>query len=291
VAEKYSNAAATHKGGKTTVGCSKSDLNDITTDNGATTEEMLFLSKMYRQVPDERYKKAFLLGVETKKNEDEFYSVVAKDGSGDYTSIQEAINNTKSFPYERITIFIKEGVYYEKVKIHEWNANLSLIGESKENTIITYDDYFGKKNLGRNSTFFTYTLLVEANDFVAKNLTIQNTSGEVGQAVALSVFSHRVAIINCRLLGNQDTLYASGIGKQYYKGCYIESTTDFIFGSATAFFDNCQIHCKKNSYITAASTPEGAGNGFVFKNCTLTANAGVKVGSIIFHDFTCSLQF
>lgn len=206
---------------------------------------------------------------------DPFNVVVAKDGTGDYTSIQDAINGAKSFPYERISIHIKNGVYYEKIKVHEWNTNITLLGESKENTIITYDDYFGKMNMGRNSTFYTYTLLVEANDFVAKNLTIQNTAGEVGQAVALSVFSDRVVISNCNILGNQDTLYASGKGRQYFKDCYIEGTTDFIFGSATAYFENCHIHSKKNSYITAASTPEGAEYGYVFNNCKLTAEQGV----------------
>ncbi|MCF1190983.1 pectate lyase [Mangrovimonas sp. AS39] len=201
--------------------------------------------------------------------------VVSKDGTGDYTSIQEAINNTKAFPYDRLTIFIKNGVYKEKIKVHEWNTNLSIIGESREGTIITYDDYFNKIGLGRNSTFYTYTLLVEANNVVLKNLTIENSSGEVGQAVALSVFSDEVAVINCKLLGNQDTLYASGKGKQYYKDCYIEGTTDFIFGSATAYFENCQIHSKKNSYVTAASTPQESEFGYVFKDCKLTADAGV----------------
>jgi pectinesterase len=211
-----------------------------------------------------------------KKPKNPFKVVVAKDGSGDYVSIQEAINGAKSFPYDKITIFIKNGVYYEKVKIHEWNPNISLIGESKKNTIITYDDYFNKLGLGRNSTFYTYTLLVEANNVILKNLTIENSSGEVGQAVALSVFSDEVAVVNCKLLGNQDTLYASGKGKQYYKDCYIEGTTDFIFGSATAFFENCQIHSKKNSYITAASTPKDSLFGYVFKNCKLTANQNVS---------------
>ncbi|TBV27637.1 pectate lyase [Meridianimaribacter sp. CL38] len=201
--------------------------------------------------------------------------VVAQDGSGDYTSIVEAINNTKAFPYERITIFIKNGVYKEKIKIYEWNENLALVGESKEQTVITYDDYFNKMGLGRNSTFHTYTLLVEANNVILKNLTIENSSGEVGQAVALSIFSDEVVVANCNLLGNQDTLYASGKGKQYFKDCYIEGTTDFIFGSATAFFDNCHIHSKKNSYVTAASTPQDAAFGYVFKNCKLTASEDV----------------
>jgi pectinesterase len=130
--------------------------------------------------------------------------------------------------------------------------------------------------LGKNSTFYTYTLLVEANDIVLKNLTIENSSGEVGQAVALSIFSGNVAVINCRILGNQDTLYASGKGKQYYKNCYIEGTTDFIFGSATAFFENCEIHSKKDSYITAASTPKDTAFGYVFKDCNLTASNNVS---------------
>ena len=211
----------------------------------------------------------------TVKIKDEYNVTVSKDGKGDYTSIQQAINNAKSFPYKRVTIFIKDGIYYEKVKIHEWNSNITLVGESKEKTIITFDDYFDKINLGRNSTFFTPTLLVEANNVLLKNLTIENAAGEVGQAVALAVSSDEVAVINCKLLGNQDTLYASGKGKQYYKDCYIEGTTDFIFGSATAFFENCQIHSKKDSYITAASTLKESEFGYVFKDCKITSDENV----------------
>ncbi|WP_234568052.1 pectinesterase family protein [Rhodohalobacter sp. 614A] len=202
--------------------------------------------------------------------------VVAKDGSGDYKTIQAAIDDTKSFPSERITIYIKDGIYKEKVKVHSWNTNLSLIGESKEKTIITYDDYFDKIDRGRNSTFFTYTVLVEANDFHAENLTIENTAGKVGQAVALHVEADRVSFNNCRILGNQDTVFVSGDGaRQYFKDCYIEGTTDFIFGEATAVFENCTLHSKGNSYITAASTPESSKHGLVFKNCRLTAAEGV----------------
>jgi pectinesterase len=215
----------------------------------------------------------FCLPVISREKCNDKYKVVSKDGTGDYTTIQAAINDTQSFPYDRITIFVKNGIYKEKIKVHEWNTNISLIGESKENTIITYDDYFNKIGLGKNSTFYTYTMLVEANDFVIKNITVENASGDIGQAVALSIFSDRVAVIDCRILGNQDTLYASGIGKQYYKNCYIEGTTDYIFGSATAYFENCQIHSKKDSYITAASTPKDALFGYVFKNCNLTSNA------------------
>jgi pectinesterase len=214
-----------------------------------------------------------------KKNlalKDEFNIVVDKNGNGDFTTIQEAINAAKAFPSERITIFIKNGVYYEKVKIHSWNPYISLIGESREKTIITYNDYFNKINIGRNSTFYTYTVLVEGNDFIAKNLTIQNTSGPVGQAVALNVNATRVIISNCSLLGNQDTLYTSGEGaKNYFKDCYIEGTTDFIFGDATVLFENCIINSKSNSYITAASTPQNTEFGYIFKNCKLTADENV----------------
>ncbi len=200
------------------------------------------------------------------------FLTVAQDGSGDFTKIQDAVYATPSFPYQKVTIFIKNGTYNEKVRIPEWNNNLILLGESKENTIITFDDNFSKINLGRNSTFYTSTLLVEADDFSASNLTIKNASGDKGQAIALSVTGNRVKITNCNILGNQDTLYLSGKNaKQYFKDCYIEGTTDFIFGGATALFENCTIHSIKSSYLTAASTPEGIPYGFVFKNCKLTA--------------------
>lgn len=211
----------------------------------------------------------------TSKNttpKDENYFVVDQNGNGNFKTIQEAINASRAFPYERITILVKNGIYKEKVKIHSWNPKITLVGESREGTIITYDDYFNKIGLGRNSTFYTYTMLVEGNDFVGKNLTISNTSGEVGQAVALNVNADRAAFYNCSLLGNQDTLYTSGEGtKNYFNNCYIEGTTDFIFGDATVLFENCDIHSKSNSYITAASTPKDTSFGYVFKNCKLTA--------------------
>lgn len=201
---------------------------------------------------------------------------VAKDGSGDFTTIQEAVDETKSFPDVPITIFIKNGIYNEKVKIYAWNDRLTLKGESVEGVVIRWDDHFKKTNRGRNSTFHTATLLVQGDNFKAINLTIENTSGEVGQAVAVSVEADRSIFENCRMIGNQDTLYADGANsRQLYKNCYIEGTTDFIFGGATAYFENCTIHSKKNSYITAASTKEGRAYGFVFRDCKLTADAGI----------------
>jgi len=202
---------------------------------------------------------------------------VAQDGSGDFTSIQAALDASKSFPYERITIRIKNGVYHEKVLVPAWNPKISLIGESRDSTIITYDDYFKKIHRGRNSTFFTATLRVDGNDFRAENLTIENSAGPVGQALALHVEADRCTVVNCRILGNQDTVYLAGEGaRAYFKECHIEGTTDFIFGEATAVFEECTIESKANSYITAASTPEGIPFGFVFMDCTLTAEAGVN---------------
>ena len=207
-----------------------------------------------------------------EKEKDKYDIIVAQDGSGNFTTIQSAVEACKSFPYQRIRIYIKKGTYHEKVFIPSWNTKISLIGESKDSTIVTFGDYFIKINKGPNSTFYTPTLLVQGNDFYARNLTIENSAGPVGQALALSVEADRCVFENCKLIGNQDTLYATGENaRQYFKDCYIEGTTDFIFGEATAVFENCIIKSKANSYITAASTPENISYGFVFKNCTLKA--------------------
>lgn len=213
----------------------------------------------------------------TAKAEQKYDFVVAQDGSGNFTKVQEAIDAAKAFPDKPITIFIKNGTYKEKVKVAECNNHLSLIGESAEKTIITYDDYFDKIKRGRNSTFYTYTLMVDADDFHAENLTIENSAGPVGQAVALHVEGDRCVFRKCRILGNQDTLYAAGQNsRQYFVDCYIDGTTDFIFGAATALFDRCTLCNKSDSYVTAASTPQGKPFGFVFRDCKIIAKEGVK---------------
>lgn len=202
------------------------------------------------------------------------YLVVSKDtAEGDFTSIQEAVNSCKSFPDVRITIFVKNGTYEEKVEINSWNTRITLQGENKDSTIISWNDAAGKK---KNGTFWTYTMKVMANDFRMENITIENTAGRVGQAVALHVEADRVIIKNCKILGNQDTLYAAGENaRQLYDSCYIDGTTDYIFGPGTAVFRNCILHSKSNSYITAASTPERVRYGYVFFNCKLTFDKDV----------------
>lgn len=213
----------------------------------------------------------------TKKPKDEYNIIVAKDGTGDYTSIQAAINNSPSFPYKKVTVTIKNGVYNEKIQILENNPNLHIVGESTAKTILTYNDNFSKINLGRNSTFYTATVEIQADDCSISNLTIENTSGNTGQAIALSLKGNRIRIADSKLIGNQDTLYLSGENhKIYVANCYIDGTTDFIFGNATAFFENCTIHSKSDSYITAASTTPNSAFGFVFENCKITADAGIN---------------
>ncbi|HEX7027865.1 MAG TPA: pectinesterase family protein [Gammaproteobacteria bacterium] len=207
----------------------------------------------------------------------DYHSVVAADGSGDFTGIQEAIDSSKAFPGKRITLFIKSGVYREKVKVHEWNTSLSLVGENRGRTIIVYNDHFRKIGRGGNSTFHTATVQVDGDDFSMENLTVKNSAGPSDQAVALAVNADRAYFDNVNVIGNQDSLYLTGAGKRkYFKNCYIEGTTDFIFGRATAVFENCRIHSKADSYITAASTPEGIEYGFVFIGCRLTADEGIN---------------
>lgn len=206
---------------------------------------------------------------------------VAQDGSGDFKTIQEAIDASKSYPSEPISIFVKNGTYNEKVTVPNWNCKLSIIGESEDKTIITYGDYFNKINRGRNSTFFTETFMVRANDVTLRNMTIVNSAGPVGQAIALGIEADRVSVENVSIKGNQDALYLAGENcRQYLTNCYIEGTTDFIFGEATAYFDHCTINSLSNSYITAASTPKEIKFGFVFVNCKLTADPKLKSVSL-----------
>lgn len=198
---------------------------------------------------------------------------VARDGTGDYRNIQEAVEAVRAFMDYTTTIYIKNGLYKEKLIIPSWVKNIQLVGESAEKTIITYDDH---ANIDKMGTFRTYTIRVDGNDITFKDLTIENNAAPLGQAVALHTEGDKLMFINCRFLGNQDTIYTGREGTRLlFTNCYIEGTTDFIFGPSTALFENCTIHSKRNSYITAASTPENVAIGYVFKNCKLTANPDV----------------
>ena len=199
--------------------------------------------------------------------------VVSRDGTGDFRTLQEAVESARAFMDYTVTIYVKNGVYKEKVIVPSWVENIDIIGEDRDKTIITYDDH---ANINKMGTFRTYTVKVEGSDITFKNLTIENNAAQLGQAVALHTEGDRLKFINCRILGNQDTIYTGAkFTRLYFKDCYIDGTTDFIFGPSTALFENCMIHSKRNSYVTAASTPKEAKYGYIFKHCKLTAEPGV----------------
>ena len=199
--------------------------------------------------------------------------VVSRDGTGDFRTLQEAVESARAFMDYTVTIYVKNGVYKEKVIVPSWVENIDIIGEDRDKTIITYDDH---ANINKMGTFRTYTVKVEGSDITFKNLTLENNAAQLGQAVALHTEGDRLKFINCRILGNQDTIYTGAkFTRLYFKDCYIDGTTDFIFGPSTALFEDCIIHSKRNSYVTAASTPKEAKYGYVFKHCKLTAEPGV----------------
>lgn len=202
--------------------------------------------------------------------------VVAADGSGNFKTVQEAIHAVPDFRNKTTVIFIKKGIYKEKLIVAASKKNVKFIGESLNGTILTYDDYAQKKNAfgeekgtSGSSSFYIY-----GEGFSAENITFENSSGPVGQAVAVWAGGDKLIFTNCRFLGFQDTLYTyGGNNRQYYKNCYIEGTVDFIFGASTAWFESCTIFCKKAGYITAASTADTTKFGYVLNKCIIKGDA------------------
>lgn len=198
--------------------------------------------------------------------------VVAKDGSGDYLTIQEAVNACRDYSEHLCRIFVKNGVYWEKLMIPSWKARITFIGQNVDSVRIEYNDYSGKLDGWgiKLNTFTSHTCFVGGNDITFENMTFVNSAGRVGQAVAMHVEGDRVVFKNCKFIGDQDTLFAAGDNsRQYFLDCSIEGTTDFIFGPSTAVFERCTILSKKDSYVTAASTPAAREYGFVFLDCRL----------------------
>ena len=238
--------------------------------------------------------------------------VVARDGTGEFRTVGEAIEVCRAFMDYHKVIYVKRGTYKEKLIIPQWLQNIEICGEDRDQTVITYDDHANIKALqapllspegdikaspmggglegwgGQKAspmggglegapspqiigTFRTYTVKVEGNAITFKNITIENNAPRLGQAVALHTEGDRLVFVNCRFLGNQDTVYTGmEATRLYFRDCYIEGTTDFIFGPSTAWFERCHIHCKANSYITAASTPKDIMYGYIFNKCTIT---------------------
>ena len=206
---------------------------------------------------------------------------VARDGTAEFRNIDDAIEVCRAFMDYHKVIFVKNGIYKEKLIIPQWLQNIEICGESAENTIITYDDHANVKViLGTAAhreqpmgTFRTYTLKIEGNDITLKNITIENNSARLGQAVALHTEGDRLKFINCRFIGHQDTVYTGmPATRLFFKDCYICGTTDFIFGASTAWFEGCIIESLVNSYVTAASTPKDQAYGYIFNHCKLIAS-------------------
>lgn len=203
--------------------------------------------------------------------------VVAADGTGDFRTVQQAVDRVPDNNQRRIVIRIKPGRYEEQIRVGNGKRFLTFRGDDKQNTILTYR--LSAQQAG--NTRLAFSTFVNADDFRAENITFENSFGTGSQAVALLVDADRAVFQNCRFIGWQDTLFING-GRQFFKDCYIEGHVDFIFGSAKAIFENCHIHSKGAGYVTAQfRTSDAEDTGFVFYRCKLTGSdtgAGVYLG-------------
>lgn len=198
-------------------------------------------------------------------------AVVAQDGSGQFASLQAAIAAAPAGrPDRRFVIHVKPGIYRERIYVQREKRFLTLVGEDAEKTVVRF-------NLDANvvgadgrpiGTFRTATAVVDADDFLAQELSFENTAGPVGQALALRVDGDRAVFRNCRFLGWQDTVFLNR-GRQYFEDGLIAGHVDFIFGAATAFFSGTTILVREDGYVTAASTPAEQPFGFVFSRCAI----------------------
>ncbi|HEY2673642.1 MAG TPA: pectinesterase family protein [Rugosimonospora sp.] len=225
-------------------------------------------------------------------------SVVAKDGTGNYTTVQAAVNAVPANNTSRFTITIKPGTYREIVSIPSNRPYISFVGagSSASAVVITYDNASGtaKPGGGTYGTSGSASVTIDGHDFTASNLTFSNSFNEAAhpeitsqQAVAVLTRTDRLTFDNVRFLGNQDTLYLNSAatttrGRSYLHACYVEGDVDFIFGRGTAVFNGCQINSlnrgssSNNGYVTAAATDTGNPYGFLFYRCTLTSPAASK---------------
>lgn len=228
---------------------------------------------------------------------------VAKDGSGDFSSVQEAVNSVPKENAEPVTVFIKSGTYTELLTIDR--PYITLEGEEVTSTILTFHNYarMVMEDGMNRGTFRSQSTFIDTHDFTARNITFENSAGQgkqVGQALAVYVDGDRVCFENCHFLGDQDTIFTGPLpptvlqkngfvgpkefaprinGRHLYRNCFICGGVDFIFGSATAYFDHCEIYSNRHDgdegiqgYATAASTPEGQEYGYVFSDCRFTSD-------------------
>jgi pectinesterase len=210
--------------------------------------------------------------------------VVSQDGSGDYATVQQALDAVRLHNTEPVTIYIKKGTYKEKLHLDSTRDFVTLVGEDELGTLLTFDDHTGKVSADGQTinTRSSHSFMIRADHFTARNLTFQNDAGfTAGQAVAVESDGDQARFYHCRFVGFQDVLFTNNENsRQYYKDCYIEGTTDFIFGSATVWFEHCHIYSKKNSHVTAASTPQEHRFGYIFHDCTLTGDTSLHQVSL-----------
>lgn len=208
---------------------------------------------------------------------------VAHDGTGDFRTVQEAIDAAPGDLRRTFVISVKPGVYKEIVTIPVDKSCILLKGEESGKTIITFDNY--AKRLNREGKEFgtsgSATVFIKGDNFLAENITFENTAGiSAGQALAINISAAKSAFRNCRFLAHQDTYFAANGTVQYLKDCFIAGTVDFIFGGSVAFFENCELHSLRGGYLTAASTPAEQKFGYVFSNCKITATSGLADASV-----------
>jgi pectinesterase len=218
------------------------------------------------------------LDAQSARDGDVVRAVVALDGSGDFPTIQRAVDHVFDHApgdVSRVIIEIRPGVYGERVKVPRDKRQFTFEGRDAASTTISAS----VSAAAAGGTFFSPVVEVNGDGFEASNITFDNTFGVGSQAVALSIHSDRAAFRNCRFSGWQDTLYAAW-GRHYYRDCYIEGHVDFIFGDAAAVFDRCEIHSRGSGYISAVSrtTPDEP-TGFIFRDCRLTGEPGLLRGN------------
>ncbi len=221
---------------------------------------------------------ALLLGLACSVNAVTYNAVVAKDGTGNYTTMQAAFNGVPSNSSSRYVIYIKNGTYKEMLTLASGKNNVTIIGQSRDGVILTYDNYATRINPSTGAQYGTSgssSTYIKGSGFYALNVTFQNSAGPVGQALAIYVSGDKAVFNNCNFKGNQDTYYADRC-RQYCINCYFEGTTDFIFGPSTAVFQSCTIYSKGGTALTAASTESYVTYGYVFLNCSISGASGVK---------------
>jgi polygalacturonase/pectin methylesterase-like acyl-CoA thioesterase len=199
---------------------------------------------------------------------------VAADGSGDFRTVQEAVDAAPENSDARIVIHIKPGTYKELINVGKTKSMIEFLGDDAATTVLTFNNTHntpGKdgKPIGTSKSASTF---IYGKDFLAKNITFENSAGPVGQALAIFINGDRAVFENCRFVGWQDTIKTDR-NREYFKNCLIEGHVDFIFGAGTAYFNDCEIHCRDKGSITAASTEQGTEYGYVFDHCRITSEA------------------